>query len=410
VRWEKTNNSGTDKVNTINANSFVPRLGATYDPLGNGKYVIQGSYAEYQSAYNLALFTNGTSTGNQGYLYGPYIGPAGQGRNFAPGFDPNNYALIFAGSPTQNTAFAKDVSSPLTKEFSFSIGTQLPKAGYLRLTYQNRKVSDFLEAFTTIDNGQKTIVVKGVTAPADITIYKNSNLPKREYQAVLLQGRYSLTPQWSVEGNWTHQIQNDGNYESQVGQTIGTAGIGFKPEFFEEDRIAPDGRLSGYEADVIRLWTIYNLGLGRAGDLSLSLLANYNSPLTYSFAASNVPLTAIQLSKDPGYAQQPGTQTLYFGKRGSQEYNAWTIVDFAARYSIPFFRSLGPWAKVDVRNVLNDTTLIRFRTTVRPDPNSPKDAFGLPTGFIKSSTFGQGRTTADYNTPREYRFSVGISF
>ena len=410
VRWEKTNNSGTDKVNTINANSIVPRLGATYDPLGNGRYIFQGSYAEYQSAYNLALFTNGTTTGNPGYLYGPYIGPAGQGRDFAPGFDPNNYLLVLAGSPTQNTAFAKDVSSPLTKEFSFSVGTQLPKAGYLRLTYQNRKVTDFVEAFTTIDNGQKTIFVKGVPAQADITIYRNSNIPKREYQALLLQGRYSITPQWSLEGNWTHQIQNDGNYESQIGQTIGTSGIGFKPEFFEADRNYPDGRLSGYEADVVRLWTIYNLNLGRAGDLSLSLLGNYNSPLTYSLSVGNLALTSIQKSKDPGYAQLPGTQTLYFGKRGSQEFNAWTNFDFAARYSIPFFRSLGPWAKVDVRNILNDTTLIRYRTTIRPDPTSPKDAFGLPTGFIKAVNFGQPRTAGDYDTPREYRFSVGISF
>ncbi len=410
VRYEKTNNSGTDKVNTINASSIVPRLGATYDALGNGKYIFQGSYAEYQSAYNLALFTNGTSTGNPGYLYGPYIGPAGQGVDFAPGFDPKNYALIFSGSPTQNTAFAKDVTSPLTKEYSFSIGTQLPKAGYLRLTYQNRKVTDFLEAFTTIDNGSKTIVVNGVTAPADITIYKNSNDAVREYQALLLQGRYSFTPQWSIEGNWTHELKNDGNYESQVGQTIGTSGIGFKPEFFEANRNYPVGHLSGYEADVARLWTIYNLGLGRAGDLSLSLLGQYNSPYTYSLAASSVALTPTQVSKNPGYVQVPGTQTLYFGSRGSQNYNSWSTFDFAARYSIPFFRSLGPWAKLDFRNILNDTTLITFNTTVRPDPNSPKDAFGLPTGFIKSVNFGKAINTGSYDTPREYRFSLGISF
>jgi hypothetical protein len=410
LRYEKTNNSGTDKVNTINASSVVPRLGATYDPLGNGKFIFQGSYAEYQSSYNLALFTNGTTTGNPGYLYGAYFGPAGQGRDFAPGFDPNNYHLVFAGSPTQNTAFAKDATSPLTKEYSFSVGTQLPKAGYLRLTYQNRKVSDFLEAFTTFDNGQKTILVNGVTANTDVTIYRNSNIPVREYQALLLQGRYSFTPQWSLEGNWTHQLKNDGNYESQVGQQIGTSGIGNHPEFFEADRNYPQGRLSGYEADVFRAWTIYNLGLGRAGDLSLSLLGQYNSPLTYSLAAGTVPLTPQQLAKDPGYAQPPATQTLYFGQRGSQFFNSFTTFDFAARYSIPFFRSLGPWAKLDVRNILNDKTLVAYRTTVRPDPTSPKDAFGLPTGFIKSSTFGQARTNADYDVPREYRFSVGISF
>jgi len=411
-RFEKTNNSGTDKVNTVNASSVVPRLGATYDPLGNGKYIVQGSYAEYQSAYNLALFTNGTSTGNPGYVYAAYVGPPGQGRNFAPGFDPANYVILAVGSPTQNTEFAKNVSSPITKEFSLSLGTQLPKAGFLRLTYQNRKVTNFVEDFTTFDNGKKTIFVQGVPALVDVTIFRNSELPKREYEALLLQGRYSLTPQWSFEGNWTHELKDDGNYESQVGQSIGASGIGDFPEFFDPNRNFPEGHLSEFEADTIRLWTIYNLGLGRAGDLSLSLLGRYNSPLTYSLAAASVGLTSIQRSKNPGYAQPPTSQTLYFGERGSQQYNAWTNFDFAARYSIPFFKSLGPWAKVDVRNLTNDKTLIFFNTTVRPNTavGAPRDALGLPTTFIKSTSFGNARRTSDYNIPREYRFSVGISF
>jgi len=410
VRYEKTDNSGTDKVNTVHASSFVPRLGATYDPTGKGRFLLQGSYAEYQSSYNLGLFTNGTTTGNPGYLYGPYVGPAGQGRDFAPGFDPNNYALLFAGSPTQNTAFAKDVSSPLTKEYSVSVGTQLPRAGFLRLTYQDRKVTDFLEAFTTLDNGTKVITVNGVTANTDVTIYRNSNIPVRDYRAVLLQGRYSLTPQWSLEGNWTHQIKNDGNYESQIGQTIGTSGIGNHPELFEADRNYPLGRLSGYEADVLRVWTIYNVNLGRAGDLSLSLLGQYNSPLTYSLSAPNVALTDQQIARDPGYAQLPQTQTLFFGARGSQQFNSWTVFNFAARYSVPFFKSLGPWLKLDVRNVLNDRTLVTFDHTITPDFSGPLDAFGLPTTFLKGARFGQATTNADYDTPRTYRLSAGISF
>ncbi|HEY8020681.1 MAG TPA: hypothetical protein VIH93_06255, partial [Thermoanaerobaculia bacterium] len=295
-------------------------------------------------------------------------------------------------------------------EASFSVGTQLPKAGFLRLTYQDRRITNFLEDFTTIDNGKKSIVIAGIPSTVDITIFRNSNLPKHEYQALLLQGRYSLTPQWSLEGNWTHELKDDGNYESQVNQSIGASGIGDQPEFFNPDRNFPTGHLSEFQADVARLWTIYNLSFGRGGDLSLSLLGQYNSPFHYSLAAGSVNLTSIQLSKDPGYAVPPTSQTLYFGSRGSQSFNAWTNVDFAARYSIPFLKSLGPWAKVDVRNLFNNTTLIAFNTTVRPDPNSPKDDLGLPTGFIKGANFGKARTTSDFNIPREYRFSVGISF
>jgi carboxypeptidase family protein len=411
ARYERASNSGTDEVRTVDSRRLVPRLGASLDPKGDGKYRLDATYAQYAGAYNLALFSNGTNTGNPSYLYGPYIGPPGQGRDFAPGFDPKNYALIFAGSPTQNIRFAPGTSSPLVKEYSLSAGVQLARAGFVKATYLDRKWTDLVDDFTSVSFGSVPIVINGVEGPlADVRVFKNSDISKRDYKALLFQGRYPITDRWSIEGNWTHELSNDGNYESQVGQTFVTSGLGDYRELFSPDRNFPDGHLNQFQADVLHLWTIYNLGLGRAGDLSLSLKGNYYSPLTYSLVAFRVPLTAEQQARNPGYVNPPLTQSVYFGKRGSQEFNAWKTVDFAAVYQIPVYRSISPWIKVEVRNVLNDHTLIAWDTTVFADPASPKDALGLPTGFVKGPNFGQARGNADYPIPREFLFGAGFRF
>jgi hypothetical protein len=410
-RFERATNSGTDRVHAIDSRRLVPRLAASLDPRGDGRYRLAATYGQYAGSYNLALFTNGTNTGNPGFLFGPYIGPPGQGRDFAPGFDPKNYDLAFAGSPTQNVRFAKGTSSPLIKEYTLSAGLELARAGFLKAVYVNRRWTDLVEDFTSLENGTVPIVIQGVPGPlADVRIYRNSDIARREYQALLVEGRYPASDHWSVEGNWTHQIKNDGNYESQAGQTINTSGLGNYREIFSPERNFPQGRLAGYEADVVRLWTIYDLALGRAGDLVLSLKGNYFSPLSYSLAAFNVPVTAAQLSRDPGYAQPPQVQTLYFDARGSQRFRGWSTFDFAALYQVPVFRSLSPWFKIEVRNLLNDHTLIGWDTTLTPDPESPKDAFGLPTGFIKGKNFGQPRNNSDYPVPREFLFSAGVRF
>ena len=410
LRYEDASNTGTDGVTTINSKRLVPRLGVTLDPKGNGKYRIDATYAQYAGSYNLALFTNGTNTGNPGYLYGPYVGPPGQGRDFTAGFDPANYLLVLAGSPTQNVSFGKGAKAPLTTEYTLGGGMQLDH-GSLRLTYQQRKTNQLLEQFQTYGLGTTQIVIAGVPGPiADNVVYRNSDISERKYKAVVLQGRYNFTNNWSLEGNWTHELDNNGNYEGQGGQGIGTSGIGVKPEFFSRARNYPDGHLSGYQADQIHLWSIYNWSLGRGGNLTVSLLGNYNSPFTYSLAATNVPLTDTQVARNPGYAQVPGTQTLYFGKRGSQEFKAWTTFDFAATYDIPVFKSLAPWLKLSVLNMLNDRTLIGWNHTVRPDYSGPTDSLGLPLNYIKGSSFGKARNNADYPAPREYQVSIGIRF
>jgi hypothetical protein len=67
---------------------------------------------------------------------------------------------------------------------------------------------------------------------------------------------------------------------------------------------------------------------------------------------------------------------------------------------VPVRKSLRPWLKLEVINLLNNDKLIAWDTTITVDPASPLDADGLPTGYIKGPRFGQATSTAQYPRPR----------
>ena len=94
------------------------------------------------------------------------------------------------------------------------------------------------------------------------------------------------------------------------------------------------GRLDDYQQHKVRVWSTYQLGLGRFGALDITPMWRYNSALTYSLAANSVPLSAVQRARNPGYARLPGSgtngsQTLFFGERGSEEFAGYGLVDLA---------------------------------------------------------------------------------
>lgn len=90
---------------------------------------------------------------------------------------------------------------------------------------------------------------------------------------------------------------------------------------------------------------------GVSTSVDIAPIYRYNSALTYSLTAASVPLSAYQISRDPGYARLPGggRQTIYFGGRGSQSFEGYHLVDLGLTYGIPVWRELRPWIKVSDR-------------------------------------------------------------
>lgn len=414
IRHEIVESEATGGIVGVDTDTTVPRLGLSYDPLGNGKYKIDVTYAEYAGRYNPAIIGGNSPVGSPALLYGYYVGPEGQGRDFAPGFDPNNYVFFYASVPTQNTFFDDGLSSPVNEELTVSAGMALPRGGHLKATFIDRELTNFIDDFITLDNGCTNVVFEGEEYDCfDNVVYRNTDGPERTYQAIQLQGRYNILDNWTIEGNYTHQLENDGNYEGEGGQSIGATQFGNYPEVYYPSRNNPTGRLSQYQEHKVRLWTTYAMDLGRAGTLAAGLIYRYDSPLTFSYTAS-VPWTAAQIAAGAPYASPPtfGSQTIFFGERGAGEFNSTSIFDVSLSYSLPVWRSVEPWIKLDVTNVFNDDTLVTYNTGIVANRGAgdPVDQFGLPTTFTPGPSFGQATSATSHVTPREFFISAGIRF
>jgi hypothetical protein len=398
VRYESVKSVASGGIIGVDTSTWVPRLAVSFDPMGNGEWKLNGTFAWYAGKYNEAQIGNNTNVGNPNAIFYLYNGPAGQGLNFAPGFNLANYQIVGGFFPIANAKFAPGLSSPISKEFTFSLGKNLGGKGFAQLTYTHRNWSNFIEDFVTHDLGTTTVVQDGTNfGTFDNVLYQNSDIPVRYYDGIQFQASYRISDRWNVTANYTRQINNYGNYDGEnTNQPAITSLIGNYPEIYVPSRDFPEGNLADYVPNRIRSWTTYDLGLGSGGDILLGLLWRYDSGGVFSYVAQNFPISAQQLANNPGYATPPAVQNLYFGARGAGTFPGYHVFDLSATYNIKVFKSLKPYFKADVLNLFNNQDVIEYNTTVRADPNSPLDANGLPTGFIKGSKFGLAQSNGAY--------------
>jgi len=255
--------------------------------------------------------------------------------------------------------------------------------------------------------------------PADNKVFRNSDVPKRFYQALEFQGRQAFMKNWSAQLNYTYMLKFEGNFEGEASNQPGISSIfGNQPEFLALDRQFPRGTLSGYQKHKVRFFTSYDLPtpVGRFG---LGLLYAFDSGRPYSLAQANFPYTSIQLSRDPGYANQPALETIYFGDRGSQRFPSQSRFDFALNYEVPIWKELSPFIKFEVINLFNTHYLNSFNTTVsacrtaaqaRCKGAAPVDANGIPTTFAPGLNFGKATAATNYQVTQRFDISAGIRF
>jgi hypothetical protein len=422
MRYETVSGKGPTGAPLTSTHSWVPRLGAAYDIKGDGRYVLSGSYGEYAGGANPNNFQRGTNVGNPDVIYYLYTGPAGQGRDFAPGFDLNNYQLVGGNFPAITVQNQANLSSPVTREWTVSAGGQLSPQAYAAVTYINRNTRNFIDSFKTFDLGQTDVVQNGNDFGFfDNSLFKNTNDRSRKYQALAFQGRYGLTRHLNVDLNYTYMLKYEGNYEGEgVNQPASTPGLGSFPEILVPDRNGPVGRLNGFQRHKLRLLTNYSLPT-HIGNFGFGMVYRFDSGTPYSYVFSGFPISDIQAARDPGYAHPPTSQLLYFGPRGSQTFPSQSRFDLALNYDIPIVKTLSPWIKATVLNVFNTHYLTGFDTGIVPCDGSsgataagcaaaPVDANGLPTTFVKGSSFGTTRSITDYEQARRFLLSAGIRF
>ena len=200
----------------------------------------------------------------------------------------------------------------------------------------NRKATGFVEDFITVEGGRTTINRNGLMGTFDNSIYLNTDLARRDYQAIDFQGEYRFGGSLSVNGLWTVQLENDGNFEGESANNPAIPSlIGDYPEVYVAERSFPMGRLDDFQRHKVRVWANYRFDLHEFGRLDVSPLYRYNSPRTFSLVAPAVALTPDQAAFNPGYVRLPSSQPVFFGARGSQEFADYALIDLAVTYGVP---------------------------------------------------------------------------
>ncbi len=420
VRYEKVKGLGPGGSTITDTSAVVPRLGVAYDVKGDGRFRVSGTYAQYAGKYNDAQFEQTTNVGNPNGVYYAYTGPSGQGYGFAPAFDIRNYQIFGVNFPTANVFFENGLSSPIVTEETLSVGGAISSSAYAAVTFINRSTRNFVEDFTTIQDGKTPITFNGQSfGLADNRVLRNSDVPKRFFQAIEFQGRQNITKHFTAHVNYTYMLKFEGNFEGEASNQPGISSIfGDQPELLALDRQFPRGRLNGYQKHKVRVFTDYSLPT-RFGVFDLGLLYSFDSGRPYSLSQSGFPYTTIQLGRDPGYANLPSTERIFFGDRGSQLFPSQSRFDVALNYEIPVWKELSPFIKFRVINVFNTHYLNSFNTAIRActratqdgcNGAAPRDANGIPTTFAPRGTFGTTTSAGNYQASQQFDISAGIRF
>ena len=78
---------------------------------------------------------------------------------------------------------------------------------------------------------------------------------ERNYDALQFDGTYRPWRSLQLDGSYTLQIKNHGNFEGEGTNQPGVPSIAFDyPEIFDPDRHFPYGRLNDFQRHKIRLW------------------------------------------------------------------------------------------------------------------------------------------------------------
>ena len=418
-------------ITTVDTRAIVPRLATSYDPLGDGRYSIQATYSHYSGKYSEAQFAENTNVGNPSLLLGLYTGPPHDCPGLptataldCPGLDPANYIPILGRFPTQNVFTDERLNSPVTEEFTLSSGATLGTRGYLQATYVRRRARSFVEAYQDLTTGT-TVLTDPETGDeyGEFTnkFYRNPGdlgdergALQRNYDGLQIMTRYQSFDDLLLNGSWTIQLRNEGNFDGEGTNTPGTSSVyGDWPEISPEDRFYPWGHLDDYQKHRFRVWGIYTLGMGAAGELDVGGFWRYDSAENYSLTSSNFRVTPEQqaMLDELGYVDGPSSRTLYYAAgRGSELYNGSGRFDLSLHYEIPVWRSLRPWLKIEWYNLTNNDKLISFNTTIRPDWEGPLDALGIPTAYVEGDRFGEATSAGAYRAARSFLVAMGFRF
>jgi hypothetical protein len=402
----RAQSSNTDVAGTTVADdtNLAPRLGFSWDLTGNGKTRLFGNYGLYYDKLDVKLTSDATFESS--FLVGVLRGSAGSGTTFTPAFNRNNYQLFAANIPGGITRIDSNLSSPYAQEYSVGVSRRLGSRGLFRANYANRTFKNLID--DVVPSGSPTTVsANGVSSTYDSILITNPSAAVRKYRDLnlLVDQRFSNRFQFVASYVYSSLIGNYSGLATADTTTIGNyTSLSVPSRHFIADTGLPDED----QQHRSRVWATYSHPVG-SNSVDFGAIYRYDSGRTFRISAT-LPLTSIQqlIANNSGFLNEPSTQTIFFNDGETGHFDASHQLDASATFRFNPRASLGIFLKGEVYNLINTQPLIRFDTQVVP--GGPPDALGLPTTYTRAASFGQARSATDFQTPRTFRFSIGLRF
>jgi hypothetical protein len=450
LRYDKNDGQDASGNQVVKDAAWSPRLSATFDPKGDGKWTASASYAKYVTAIANSVGDSAAAGGQPATIDFDYLGPAVNTGNPANPL-PTDQALQILwdwfnanggtnrpirGTPSVpgvNFQIGDRLSSPNVQEFTLGLSRRLGLRGLVRVDGVYRKYGEFYALQRDLSTGQ---VQDQFGRSFDLGIYGNVNEPlERKYKGVNAQLSYRPTGALNLGANYTLS-KTEGNFDGETGASgPGASGILSYPEYFEDDWNLSYGNLSTDVRHRFRLYGTWRLPLGESlGNFDLGGIYIYNSGAPYAVAGlvDTRPYVA-----NPGYATPPASQTYWFQARDFYHVEDFHRVDLSLNWAHRIgIHKAEVFFRGRVLNVMNrdaftnatggaertgeagcgtggciDTTILTNRTDstlARFNPFTDTPVEGV--NWKKGTAFGNANSRYAYQYPRSFDFSVGFRF
>jgi len=446
VRYDENDGVDSSGATVADDSKISPRLAASWDLRGTGDLVLNASYGTYVAAIANTVADDTSGGGAIGSFLWAYGGPPINTdpscaltdscttpaealqiifdwyRSLGGVFDldelnPNaaiNDFLVSQSLPGATAAVDGTLESPSADEYTLGVTKQLGTKGLVRADLVYRTWTDFYAARTDLSTGQ-VITPNG---PADFTLLGNfaNDVLDRDYMGLLTSFRYRVNDRLTVAGNYTLS-KTEGNFDGEFSNTGPvSSGILEYPEYKETRWNNPDGDLKTDQRHKIRAWALYDILRTSRHHLSVSWLENFSSGLPYS---ANETIDPRDFVTNPGYVSPDSSVLYYFTARDAFRTDDVHRSDVSLRYSfnVPWGRGLEIFIEPEMINVFDEDAVIDPRgfdngESVRLledfDPFTETPVEGVH--WERTSSFGEPANEFDFQTPRTYRFSVGLRF
>lgn len=440
ARYDRNDGRDAEGKQVADDSRVSPRLGASYDLRGDGDWIVNLSYGHYVTALANNIADSTSSAGVPSIFAWFYSGPGintGGGplvsthdalaQLFAwfdgsGGVDGNVEDLFLVDIPGSSTVIEGSLASPYAEEITLGISKRLGTKGIFRADLVDRRFADFYSSRTDLSTGRITLP-NGVLADRSV-LENDSDVLERRYRGLHTQLQIRPWERLNLGAVYTLS-KTEGNVNGEAGGSGPlVSGVRDYPEYQDPRWSAPKGDLATDQRHRLRAWGVWDAWRTDRHQLSVGLLQTYTSGTPYGavgFVDPKDPDGVFGIP-NPGYASAntPVNVPYFYTARDAFRTDDVTQTDLTLNYAWSFSalgQRIEAFLQPEVLNVFGEKAVVGVDTTVLDATSSGLARFNPFTDtpvegvhWQKGENFGKPLSPANYQTPRTFRFSVGLRF